>query len=90
MLPSADTFDGFVAGLDGPGSRLDFLADFYGQLDLLTERAGRARALAAVELYEETRSYAQVALRMKISRARVAQLVADGREWRRFEVPAGG
>lgn len=85
MLPEPVIFDGFVAGMIDAEARLDFLAIFGQQLELLIERAGRARALAALELYERTRSYAQVGLKMHVSRARVAQLVRDGREWRIFD-----
>ena len=85
MLPEPEDFDGFIAGTFGTLARLRLIEQTDERLAVLRERSGRARALAILELFEDTRRYDAVMTAMSLSRARVAQLVADGRAWRRHD-----
>ena len=85
MLPEPEDFDGFIASTHGTLARLHLIEQMDERLAVLRERSGRARALAVLELFEETRRYDAVMMALTLSRARVAQLVADGRAWRQYD-----
>ena len=85
MLPAPEDFDGFIANTFGTLARLRVIEQADERLAVLRERSGRARALAILELFEKTRRYDAVMVALGLSRARVAQLVADGRAWRRHD-----
>ena len=85
MLPAPEDFDGFLASQFGTLARLRLIEQADERLAQLRERTGRARALTFLELFEEKRSYDAVMMVTGLSRARVAQLLADGRIWRKHD-----
>jgi hypothetical protein len=85
MLPAPEDFDGFMAATFGVLARLRLIEQMDERLAVLRERSARARALAVLELFEETRRYDSVMTALRLSRPRVGQLLSDGRLWREYD-----
>jgi hypothetical protein len=88
VLPSPAEFD---AHLEEPAdlvARLDRIGELTAQLDVLRDRLGRGRALTILAIYEGGRRQDAVMEVTGLSRARVAQLLADARLWRKHDALA--
>jgi len=88
VLPTIEEIDAHLEGADGPLARLRAAERCREQLAELTERAGRARCLAMLELYESLGGrgrYHRVALAAGVTMNRVSQLLADARLWRQHD-----
>lgn len=91
VLPTIEEFDAHLAEPVGTLARLERANRQAEMVTGLLDRAGRARCLAMLQLYEELREqgkrsrYNEIAHVTGLSVSRVQQLLADARVWREME-----
>lgn len=91
MLPTIAEFDEGLAQVDGVLARAEAAQRRFRDVQELLERAGRARSLALLDLYEHLAGqgrrnrYHEIAMLSGLSLSRVQQLLADARIWRAVE-----